>query len=125
MENLELRKAIGESLQARRKAAGYRSARSFADAAGIPLSAYTEYEQGRRAMSYERAWEIADVLGCSMDELGGREFKVGESVTMAADAEHRELVECFESSDGEGRRTLIGVARAVRDASRRPRKSEE
>lgn len=68
----EKRKAIGKSLQGARKSAGFKSARAFAEHMGIPVSAYTEYEQGRNGFSYEQAWEFADALGCTLDEVGGR-----------------------------------------------------
>ena len=63
------------NLQSLRKAAGYKSAREFAEKIGMPVATYTDYEQGRRSFTLERAWEFADVLDCSLDELAGRDFK--------------------------------------------------
>lgn len=57
------------NLQKLRKAAGYRSANEFADAAGIPRKTYEKYEQGTRSMSLEVAWRICDRLGCGIQEL--------------------------------------------------------
>ena len=59
-------------LIALRKAAGYRSARAFAEAVGISVGTYTHYEQGNTPMPLEAAWKIADFLDCSLDALVGR-----------------------------------------------------
>lgn len=59
-------------LQAMRKRAGYKSAKAFADHIGVPVGTYTDYEQGRRMFTLERAWEFADALDCTLDELAGR-----------------------------------------------------
>ena len=66
------RKQIGKHLQMMRKRAGFKSARAFAESIGIEPTAYFEYEQGRSSFSFERAWQFADALGCTLDELGGR-----------------------------------------------------
>ena len=62
------------NLQKVRKKAGYKSARAFAEAYGMNTSTYTDYEQGRHAFTLEQAWDFADFLGCTLDELAGREF---------------------------------------------------
>lgn len=65
-------------LQRMRRAAGYRSAKDFAEELGIPASTYARYErtpEGPDACSIpiRAAWRIADALGCSIDEVVGRE----------------------------------------------------
>lgn len=70
--NTELAKQIGSHLQKTRKAAGFKSAKAFAEHIGMSKDTYTGYEQGRISLSYERAWEFADALGCTLDEVGGR-----------------------------------------------------
>lgn len=104
----EKRKAIGKSLQGARKAAGFKSARAFAEHMGIPASAYTEYEQGRNGFSYEQAWEFADALGCTLDEVGGREFP-GESLS----ADEETLVSTFRSVTVHGKKAMLTNAKAV------------
>ena len=59
-------------LQELRKAAGFKSARAFADHYGINLNTYTGYEQGK-PFSLEQAWAFADFFDCTLDELAGRE----------------------------------------------------
>ena len=41
----------------------------------MPVATYTDYEQGRRSFTLEKAWEFADALGCSLDELAGRSWE--------------------------------------------------
>lgn len=55
-----------------RKASGYRTARSFAEAVGIPPTTYADYEAQPTRIPIERALLIADRLGCSLDEVYGR-----------------------------------------------------
>ncbi len=109
MDDIDFRKKIGSNLQLRRKAAGYKSAKAFADSMGLSTSAYTEYEQGRRAMSYERAWQFADALNCTLDELGGRDFKT--SSMSISDSFEVELVDCYRSSTAQRKASVLQTAR--------------
>jgi transcriptional regulator with XRE-family HTH domain len=63
---------MGEHLVRLRRAAGL-SQPKLAKAAGIPLSTLRQWEQGRRLPSWEGAIALADGLGCTLDELAGRE----------------------------------------------------
>lgn len=58
-----------------RKAAGWKSARSFAEHVGIPFDTYSSYEQGRRNFMLDTAVMFCNELGCTLDELAGREPK--------------------------------------------------
>ncbi len=73
MNDAEFRKRMGRNLQALRKEAGFKSARAFAEYLGMNTSTYTDYEQGRRACSLDRACEFADALGCSLDALANQD----------------------------------------------------
>lgn len=59
-------------LQEIRKARGFKSAKAFAEHIGMSTRTYTNYEQGVTALSLEKAWEFADALDCSLDDLAGR-----------------------------------------------------
>lgn len=65
------------TLQRLRRQAGYRSAKDFAEALGIPGSTYTRYERAGDGagcgIPLPAAWQIADTLGCSIDLVVGRE----------------------------------------------------
>ena len=108
MENEERRKSIGRHLQLLRKEAGFKSAASFANEIGIKPGTYTSYEQGEAAISYERAWDIADALGCTLDELGGRVWPPGGPPDLSAD--ERGLVDSYRRMDPPDREKLKGVA---------------
>lgn len=65
------------TLQRLRRQAGYRSAKEFAEALGIPGSTYARYERAGDGadcgIPLSAAWQIADKLGCSIDLVIGRE----------------------------------------------------
>ena len=103
------KKEIGKALQKARKEAGFKSARIFAEYMNMAVTKYTEYEQGRCAFTYEQAWEFADALGCTMDELGGREWPQPAVADMPPD--EQELVDCYRSVDGERKDRLLKNAR--------------
>ena len=56
-----------------RKAAGYRNANDFAEAHEIPASTYARYESNPDKIPMERAWQLADALGTTIDAIVGRE----------------------------------------------------
>lgn len=97
------------NLQAMRKRAGYKSAVAFAEHMGINPYTYTDYEQGRIALSLEQAWEFADELHCTLDELAGRDFHPPGEVVQ--DPFERELVSCYRGSTADGKANILGNAR--------------
>lgn len=111
----EWKKEIGSALQKHRKEAGFRSAAAFAEHCGIKTCTYTEYEQGRCSMSYERAWEFADVLGCTLDSLGGRVFP---RTTTFDDPGQETLNACYEAMGDEARERLVGIAQLIVDPTK-------
>lgn len=115
----DVRKQIGKSLQSMRKAAGYRSAKAFAERLGMNVASYTDYEQGRTGLSIERAWEIADILECSLDELGGRNFTPPGMQPTFADPYQAELNACYEASTPDGKSVILGTARGQRELSKK------
>lgn len=114
------RKAIGKNLQTLRKKAGFSSARAFAEHIGMPASAYTEYEQGRNGFTYEQAWEFADALGCTLDELGGRAVPECHY----ADPRQEALNGHYDSLNDESKTDLVKFAKSfAADSERRMEKS--
>ena len=96
-------------LQEMRKRAGFKSAKAFADHIGMKKDTYTNYEQERRPITLELAWEFADVLGCTLDELAGREFHPpGEVIS---DPYERELVDLYRSVGPAGKGHILDDAR--------------
>ena len=72
------------SLRRLRRAAGFSSAKAFAESIGIPVPSYARYEQAEdgpdTSMPIKNAWIIADALGCSIDALVGREHLSPDAV---------------------------------------------
>ncbi len=98
-------KSIGRNLQRLRKEAGFKSAKAFAEHVGISTARYTEYEQGRRCFNYDQAWEFADALGCTMDELAGRTFKESD-----ADPRKEKVGTYFDMLTDDSKNDLLGIA---------------
>ena len=64
---------MASNLQELRKSRDFKSARDFAEAAGIPANTYARYESKPEKIPLASAWQLADALGCSIDEVVGRE----------------------------------------------------
>lgn len=62
------------NLQRLRKAAGYATAAEYAAHLGVSSAAYRNWEQDPRCgkLRLKQAWQLADDLGCTIDELVGR-----------------------------------------------------
>lgn len=63
---------MASSLQALRKAAGYRSAKDFAARMDIPEATYARYEREPEKIPTANAWRLADELGATIDAVVGR-----------------------------------------------------
>lgn len=100
------------NLQAMRKKAGFRSAKAFAEHMGINAGTYTNYEQGVRPLTLELAWEFADELHCTLDELAGRDFRASSHDDYADDLQ-AELNECYVKMNESARSTLVDTARMM------------
>jgi transcriptional regulator with XRE-family HTH domain len=62
---------MGEQFQRARKARGLTQA-ELARRAKVRLRSLQEWEQGTRIPRWDRVIQLADGLGCSLDELAGR-----------------------------------------------------
>lgn len=56
-----------------RKAAGYPTAREFAEAAGLAESTYTRYESNPEKIPLKVAWDLADRFHVTIDQVVGRD----------------------------------------------------
>lgn len=84
----------------------------LAAAIGTTLRVVSSWERGETAMPLEDAVMVADVLGCTLDELAGRVWNDG-----ASDGE-RELVSCYRGATQRERAILLEVAATFRDGGR-------
>ena len=64
---------LRQNLKSYREKAGYKTAKEFAVALGIPYNTYTAYENQKREPKLDMLVKIADLLEVSTDELLGRE----------------------------------------------------
>ena len=97
-------------LQRIRKDRGFKSAKAFAEHIGMSKDTYTNYEQGARPITLELAWEFADVLGCTLDELAGRDFKADSY----ADPRQAVMNEDYAHLSDAGKDAAAGAVRGIR-----------
>lgn len=98
-----------------RKRAGYKSRDDFAAKLGVNRHTYRSWETGAAMMSLEQAYNVTEVLGCTLEELVGR-----EPVRSFADPGQAALNACYENMNEDGRGTLVSVARSLeRDTANR------
>lgn len=60
-------------LQELRVAAGYDTAKDFASAIGVPPTTYSRYESQPDRIPLRAAWQLADFLGVTIDQVVGRD----------------------------------------------------
>ena len=94
------------NLQAMRRRAGFRSAREFAEFAGVNTKTYTNHEQGHAAMSLLQAWEYADILDCTLDELAGRRVPSQPFI----DSAEQHVIDCYRLTDARGKAAITRTA---------------
>ena len=92
-----MKKAIGKALQAARRSAGFKSAKAFAEHMQYNVGTYTNWEQGKQMFSLEQAYEMANALGCTLDELGGRTYP--HENEHALTAEEKRILDAYRSAD--------------------------
>lgn len=104
------------NLQAMRKRAGFKSARAFAEHMNMSVNTYTNYEQGKSSLTLEQAWEFADELDCTLDELAGREWSAASEAP--PDPVRDELNALYSSCTQQRRQRLVEYARDAALASK-------
>ena len=70
----------------------------LADSLGIKKATYGTWERGERMMSLGQAYAVTEALGCTLDELVGREPSHD-----GLRADERRLLASYGALDGEGR----------------------
>lgn len=90
-----------------RKRAGYTNRDDFAKALGVSESRYKSWETETRRLPIADACEIADFLGCTLDELAGRDFAPSEY----SDPRQAELNHAWASINEQRKERLLENAR--------------
>lgn len=73
VKDKERRERIAGELRAHRAKAQL-SQEQVGAVCDVDKSSIGKYEQGVAGISYEAMWDLADLYGVSLDELGGREW---------------------------------------------------
>lgn len=102
-------------LQNIRKARGFKSAKEFAAHIGMSGNTYTGHEQGK-PFDLEKAWEYADWLDCSLDELVGRERPAKEYTDPRQAAINSDFAVLDEPSKDAAAAAVRGMAAACAQA---------
>ena len=102
------------NLQDFRKAAGFKSARAFAEHIGMSVGTYTNYEQGTRSMDVEVLWMFADFFNCSVDDLIGRKSPAPDM----SDPVHKAIADAYENMNAHGRTRLAEEAAMMAESGR-------
>ena len=97
-------------LQNIRRARGFKSAKAFAEYMGMSVGTYTQYEQGQIGLTLEKAWEFADALECTLDDLAGRKF-VTEKYT---DKRQAVMNDDYAHLSDAGKDAAAGAVRGIR-----------
>lgn len=92
-----------------RKAKGFKSAKAFAESIGMQEKTYRNYEQGVRNLYLDVACELCTALGCTLDELVGREPRRSDEKDSLS-SEERLLIDCYRRMTTDMRRTVIETA---------------
>lgn len=101
-----------------RKEAGYKFRRDFVDALGGDYSErqVKAWEIGEHMMSLAQACRVADVLGCSLDELAGRDFRPPASADPLT-APERCLLANYRAASPSGRAAIDSTSQALAEQS--------
>lgn len=97
-------------LQRIRKERGFKSAKAFADHMGMNIHTYTDYEQGRRSFTLDIAWEFADALDCTIDELAGRPWPSNTY----SDQRQQMMNDDYQKLSESGKDAAAGAVRGIR-----------
>lgn len=91
-----------------RESAGL-SQQDVADALGIKKPRYGDWERETREINLRDAIRLADLFGCTLDELANHHV---ERAFPSLSPEERELLDAYQSANAQGRAAIDAVARA-------------
>lgn len=92
--------------------------REVAEKAGVSLGAYRTWEQETSGLSLENAYSIANVLGCTPNDLCDWYATHPRERPRRSDPERDELGDCYDACTPDQRAGLLMSARNAAAASR-------
>lgn len=101
-------------LQRIRKERGFKSAKAFAEHIGISPRTYTNCEQGITSLTLDMAWEFADALECTIDELAGRPWPSNAY----SDQRQQMMNDDYQHLTESGKDAAAGAVRGIRASER-------
>lgn len=88
------------------------SQQEAADSLSITLRRYGNWEREDREINLRDAIRLADLFGCTLDELAGRPWP-----TEGLSPDERDLVEAYRSADERGQGNILDTASREKSAS--------
>ena len=82
-----------------------------ADALGIPKGRYGDWERETTTLNLKDAIELADLFGCTLDELAGHEVHDREQQQISPD--EQTIVDTYRAAGRLGKRVILATAREV------------
>lgn len=93
-----------------RIAAGYPKRPQFAEAYGINVYTLKDWESGKTKLKFEEASDLADFLGCTLDELAGKKPPLPDYGSRQANR----LMEDFQALSEEGKTAAANAVHGIR-----------
>ena len=123
----ERKRTMKTQLKSLRKLAGYKTQPEMAAALSeyvgfeVPALRYADWERGDTEITLAMAYQITELLGCTLDELVGRDV----AQPQYSDPHQKALNACYENMNEDGKQTLVKVARSLEfDISNRMEKKK-
>lgn len=91
--------------------------KEVAEKANVSLGTYRTWEQGTSGMSLEMAYIVADVLGCTPNDLCNWYETHPRELRADTDPEHAELLRCYDECTPERKRSMMQQAQDAALAS--------
>ena len=89
-----------------------------ADKLGIRKGRYGDWERETREINLRDASRLADIFGCTLEELAGRESPPEPESDLTA--QESRVLDAMRSTDPRGRETIEAVAESQRGADEEP-----
>lgn len=93
-----------------RKRAGFRNRDEFASKIGVNKHTYKSWETGAAMMSLEQAFDVAEALGCSLDDLIEHQQQIRRTIR---DRRQNLINDAYEAMNENGKLILYRVTKSL------------